>query len=257
MTTSPKHQLQQLIELQNLDDEIADRRKSLAEIPLQVDGRRAELEERKKILTSAEEELSALQKKRRGIESEVQKENDHMKKAKVKLPAIKTNKEYTAILSEVAAAKEKVSRLEDEELAIMETLEEKEKEFPRIKKIYEEEDVGFREYKNKKDAELDRIKQELSARLADRENISGQLAAAIMQRYEKVAGSREGKAVVSLRGNICQGCFRQILPQMVIDVKVGASIQQCSNCIRFLYWDDQSASDEKSNMEDVSISKET
>jgi predicted nucleic acid-binding Zn-ribbon protein len=57
----------------------------------------------------------------------------------------------------------------------------------------------------------------------------------IVQRYEKVASSREGRAVVLLKGNICQGCFQHILPQMVIDVKIGESIQRCSNCIRFLY----------------------
>ncbi len=117
----------------------------------------------------------------------------------------------------------------------MEILEEKQKEVPGIEKKYNEEDARFQEYKAKKDAELDRMKQELGVLVAKRENVSGQLDRVIMQRYEKVAGSRDGRAVVMLQGSICQGCFQQILPQMVIDVKIGESIQQCSNCIRFLY----------------------
>ena len=238
MSVSPKLQLQQLIVLQSLDDEIAEHKKLLADIPLQIDTGCTELEEKKKILSNAKEELDALQKERKDLELAVQGENDHMAKAKTKLPAVKTNREYTAILSEVEAIKVKVSGLEDKELEIMEILEEKQKEVPGIEKRCNEEDARFQEYKAKKDAELDRIKQELGVLVAKRENVSGQLDRVIMQRYEKVAGSRDGRAVVMLEGSICQGCFQQILPQMVIDVKIGESIQQCSNCIRFLYWEE-------------------
>ena len=235
MSVSPKLQLQQLIVLQSLDDEIAEHKKLLVDIPLQIDAGCTELEEKKKILSNAKEELDALQKERKDLELAVQGENDHMAKAKTKLPAVKTNREYTAILSEVEAIKVKVSGLEDKELEIMEILEEKQKEVPGIEKKCNEEDARFQEYKAKKDAELDRMKQELGVLVAKRENVSGQLDRVIMQRYEKVAGSRDGRAVVMLQGSICQGCFQQILPQMVIDVKIGESIQQCSNCIRFLY----------------------
>ena len=238
MSVSPKLQLQQLIVLQSLDDEIAEHKKLLADIPLQIDTGCTELEEKKKILSNAKEELDALQKERKDLELAVQGENDHMAKAKTKLPAVKTNREYTAILSEVEAIKVKVSGLEDKELEIMEILEEKQKEVPGIEKRCNEENARFQEYKAKKDAELDRIKQELGVLVAKRENVSGQLDRVIMQRYEKVAGSRDGRAVVMLQGSICQGCFQQILPQMVIDVKIGESIQQCSNCIRFLYWEE-------------------
>jgi len=238
MSVSPKLQLQQLIVLQSLDDEIAEHKKLLADIPLQIDTGCTELEEKKKILSNAKEELDALQKERKDLELAVQGENDHMAKAKTKLPAVKTNREYTAILSEVEAIKVKVSGLEDKELEIMEILEEKQKEVPGIEKRCNEEDARFQEYKAKKDAELDRIKQELGVLVAKRENVSGQLDRVIMQRYEKVAGSRDGRAVVMLQGSICQGCFQQILPQMVIDVKIGESIQQCSNCICFLYWEE-------------------
>jgi len=238
MSVSPKLQLQQLIVLQSLDDEIAEHKKLLADIPLQIDTGCTELEEKKKILSNAKEELDALQKERKDLELAVQGENDHMAKAKTKLPAVKTNREYTAILSEVEAIKEKVSGLEDKELEIMEILEEKEKEVPGIEKICKEEDASFQEYKAKKDAELDRMKQELGLLIGKRENVTDQLERVIMQRYEKVASSREGRAVVLLKGSICQGCFQQILPQMVIDVKIGESIQQCSNCIRFLYWEE-------------------
>ena len=123
MTVSPKLQLQQLVHLQNIDDQIFEHKKILADIPVQLDSARAELEEKKNILKVVTEEIETLQKQRKDLELEVQGENDHMAKAKTKLPAVKTNKEYTAILVEVDAIKEKVSKIEDMELEVMEALE--------------------------------------------------------------------------------------------------------------------------------------
>jgi predicted nucleic acid-binding Zn-ribbon protein len=240
MTISPKLQLQQLILLQKLDDEIVEHRKQLADIPVQIDSEFEELEDKKKILSIAKEEIDTLQKNRKAIESEVQGENDHMAKAKTKLPAVKTNKEYTAILSEVDAIKKKVEGLEDKELEIMEVLEDKQKGLPAIEKKCKEEDSHFQEYKTKKADELDRVTKEMNPLLAKRETVKSQIDTVIFQRYEKVAKSRGGKAVVSLQENICQGCFQQILPQMVINVKVGESIHQCSSCLCFLYWEEVS-----------------
>ena len=134
MTVPPKLQLQQLVDLQKMDDEISECRKILHDIPRQLDSARAELEEKKIILKVVMDEIETLQKERKNLEQEVQSENDHMAKAKIKLPAVKTNKEYTAILTEVDAIKEKVSKIEDKELEVMEVLEIKSRKFLLLKK---------------------------------------------------------------------------------------------------------------------------
>ncbi len=236
MDISPKLQLQQLVVLQTLDDEIAEHNKLLADIPVQVAASRQELAEKKKILLNAKEELDGLQNKRKTLESEVQVDLDHMAKVKTKLPAVKTNKEYTAILSEVAAVKIKISGLEDQELEIMEILEEKQKKIPGIEKTFNDEDSFFKEYNTKKESELKRMKQELDVFLAKRDSVKAQFEGVILQRYEKILTARDGRAVVSIKEDICQGCFQHVLPQMAIDVKIGEVIHQCSNCARFLYW---------------------
>ena len=240
MTVSPKLQLEQLVNLQNIDDQVFEHKKNLADIPVQLDSARAELEEKKNILKVVTEEIESLQKQRKDLELEVQGENDHMAKAKTKLPAVKTNKEYTAILVEVDAIKEKVSKIEDMELEVMEALEVKVKEIPGVEKKCKEEDAYFNEYQLKKDNEEKRFKQELEELVEKRKNISAQLDTVILKRYEKISNSRDGRAVAGLRENICQGCFQQVLPQMVIEVKVALKIHQCGGCMRFLFWDEVS-----------------
>ena len=240
MSVSPKLQLQQLVHLQNIDDQIFEHKKILADIPIQLDSARAELEEKKNILKVVTEEIETLQKQRKDLELEVQGENDHMAKAKTKLPAVKTNKEYTAILVEVDAIKEKVSKIEDMELEVMEALEVKAKEIPGVEKKCKEEDAYFNEYRLKKGTEEKRFKEELEELVEKRKNISAQLETVILKRYEKISNSRDGRAVAGLRENICQGCFQQVLPQMVIEVKVAVKIHQCGGCMRFLFWDEVS-----------------
>ena len=238
MTASSKLQLQQLVDLQKMDDEISECRNILTDIPRQLDSARGELEEKKNILKVVMDEIERLQKERKILEQEVQSENDHMAKAKIKLPAVKTNKEYTAILTEVDAIKEKVSKIEDKELEIMEVLEIKAKEVPGVEKKCKEEDEHFNTYRQKKENEEKRIKQELEGLEIKRKNLSDLVDTVILKRYQKIFDFREGRAVAGLRENICQGCFQQVLPQTVIEVKVGEKIHQCEGCMRFLFWEE-------------------
>jgi len=236
MTVSPKLQLQQLVDLQKIDDQISEHKKILADIPLQLESARGELEEKKNILKVVTDEIETLQKQRKDLELEVQGENDHMAKAKTKLPSVKTNKEYTAILVEIDTIKEKVSKIEDKELEVMETLEVKAKEIPGVENKCKEEDANFNEYRLKKETEEKRFKQELEGLMVKRKNISDQLDKPTLKNYEKIFTSREGRAVAGLRENVCQGCFQQVLPQTVIDVKIGEKIHQCNGWMRFLFW---------------------
>ena len=90
----------------------------------------------------------------------------------------------------------------------------------------------------KKESEEKRFKEELDGLVEKRKSISDQLDTVILKRYQKIFDSREGRAVSGLRENICQGCFQYVLPQMVIEIKMGDKLHQCSNCMSFLFWDE-------------------
>ncbi len=118
-------QLNSLIALQESDSDIVELEESLALIPKQIESAEKELESKKGKLKVLADEIEALKTNRRQYEQDVQAENDHMAKTKTKLPTVKTNKEYTAILHEVEAIQKKISEIEDKELEVMEQLEAK------------------------------------------------------------------------------------------------------------------------------------
>ncbi len=229
-------QLELLISLQNMDTEAQGMERALNAIPGQIQAGTTERDLKKQRVEKAQGEIDSLKKKRKDLERGVQDQNDHMAKIKTKLPNVKTNKEYSAILTEVDAVKEKIAQLEDQELEIMETLEQKESEFPAIKAQLDEEEAHFKEYKTKKENEAQRVKGEIQALEDRRQQITRQVEPTLLKRYEKISKARDGIGVVGLKGMICQGCHQSVLPQMMIKVKAGKEILDCMNCLRMLFW---------------------
>jgi hypothetical protein len=228
-------QIEHLKALQEIDSDISELRKGVAMIPGQIESGKSALMEKKKRLDEASDLIKSLQQKRLKLEQEVKAENDHMAKAKTKLTAVKTNKEYTALLTEIDAIKLKVGALEEQQLEIMESLEEKEKAIPAFKSVCKEEEDKFNQYKAQKEAEKTRMEADLDVDLKKREEVARAIDPKLARRYDVIAKQR-GAGVASLVGHTCQGCFQQILPQMVIEIKTGEKVHECNHCSRFLYW---------------------
>lgn len=239
------NQLQKLIELQAIDREILEFDRALAAIPNQIKSGQAEMDAIKKELEQAREVIADMKKSNKQLEADVQSENDHMAKIKTKLTAVKTNKEYTAILTEVESVKEKVSAFEDKELEIMELLEEKLGELPAIESRFMEEENNFKEYKAKKEAEYERVKGEREIVKGRRQGILDTIEPKRLELYDKILKRNDGVAVVAIRESMCQGCFHRLRPQVVIDVKVGKEIVECSHCYRFLYWVEETETEDQ------------
>ena len=238
-------QLQKLIELQAIDQEIAEFDRALASIPGQIKSGQAEMEATKKKLEQALEVIADMKKSSKQLEADVQSENDHMAKIKTKLTTIKTNKEYTAILVEIDSVKEKVSAFEDKELEIMELLEERLSELPDLETRFKEEEADFKEYKAKKEAEYERVKEECEVVKSRGQAIMKAIEPKQVEKYGRVLKRNDGLAVVTVRKSMCQGCFHRLLPQMVIDVKVGEEIIECAHCSRFLYWVEETETEDQ------------
>ena len=55
--------------------------------------------------------------------------------------------------------------------------------------------------------------------------------------YEKIRNSREGAGMVSIIGKACGGCYTQLPPQPIIEIKKSIDIITCPNCSIILFWD--------------------
>lgn len=227
-------QLKYLTGLQLKDNEINDLRSALEIVPGQIALAQKELDGKKGKLKALHEEIDSLKKQRSQLEQDAKAEADHMAKTKTKLPTVKTNKEYTAILHETDAIQAKIKEIEDKELEVMELLEAKEQEIPGLEAEFKGEEDQFKEYKQKKEAEQARSQKELGDAEAQRAELVNGIDPKFVARYDKIRKARDNLAVVSVKGETCQGCHQNMQPQVALEVRTGMKVHQCQSCDRFL-----------------------
>ncbi len=227
-------QLKCLVRLQEKDNEINDLKKSLEIIPGQIASGQKELEGKRGKMNALQAEIDSLKKQRGQLEQDAKTEADHMAKTKTKLPTVKTNKEYTAILHETDAIKTKITEIEDKELEIMELLDTKEQGIPGLEAEFKAEEDQFRQYKQQKETEQARAQKELEEAEAQRAALAQDIDPKLASQYDRVRKARENIAVVTIIGETCQGCHQNLQPQVALEVRTGVKVHQCQSCDRFL-----------------------
>ena len=82
--------------------------------------------------------------------------------------------------------------------------------------------------------QLDVKRQEL---MANREQFASNIDAHLLNRYEALKRTKQGRAVSKVDQNSCQWCRVILTPSELQRVRVNTDLQMCSNCGRILYYD--------------------
>jgi predicted nucleic acid-binding Zn-ribbon protein len=225
-----------LLKLQQLDDEIAAMRADEESIP----AKKEELEEGLKAIQTRVEDHKGqsigLAKKRKEQEIELESTTDSMGKFQSQLFQVKSNREYEALQHEIAALKEKASKIED---AILETLESSEE----ISKAIEAEEQALKAETErtkteqaKLDGDLKELTDAIKVKSEEREQLVADLDKALLARYERIRDNKDGLAVTSVENGACGGCFRRIPPHEMQNLKRDDRIITCEGCGRIIIW---------------------
>ena len=126
-------QIGTLINLQKIDTQIYALCREKEEIPRMFEKLKEIAEEEKLKIKDAEDDLKALQVKRKDKEIDLASKEENIKKLQTQLFQIKTNKEYTAMQKEIEGLKADNSVLEEEILLMMEEQDKAKKEIDDVK----------------------------------------------------------------------------------------------------------------------------
>jgi len=201
-----------------------------------------EIEERKDSLNFAEEEyknnetvLKETQKTIRTKEGALNDEMEHLKKTQVKLNVVKTNKEYSAVLSEIESIKKNKDKFEEEIIILLDTTELIKKKINESKKKVDNERTAWEGIVKEKGKELKSLEEEIKKSKIEREDVIGKIETKLVQIYQKLSDHKDKLAMAEVKNMSCQGCFVKVLPQKYNELKSGEDIIFCSNCQRILY----------------------
>jgi hypothetical protein len=228
-------QLQLLRDLQELDTE-----KKVIENEQQAglneqQTLKTELERLQGMVDSLAGEISILEGEKVELTNIMTLEQQNIERSESRLPQIKTQKEYVAVLKEVDMAKKLAKESQssiDAKNEIMESLSaDKAEKDGELATSTEQADALCAEI----DASLVDVNKKLAEMDRQRGVLLEELPKSLRKRYELLMARRAGVAVVEARGGACLGCHMHLPPQMFNSLFVINEVQSCPHCSRLLF----------------------
>ena len=168
--------LENLIRLQQLEDATADARAKIDALPARLEAMEARIAERERAVTAASESLNSQKTARATVEKDVAEIQSRLNRFKDQLMAVKTNKEYHAIQTEIAGAEQELHRLEDGLLERMLEADELSGNVRQAEQQLAEERAAADQERRDLDAERDALKELLAKLDGERSPLFGHLA---------------------------------------------------------------------------------
>jgi predicted nucleic acid-binding Zn-ribbon protein len=151
------------------------------------------------------------------------------------LPAIKTQKEYVAVLKEIDTAK-KLNK------DLLDRIQVKDGEIAAVGRDREEKEQELAVLNAKVSGRLAEIAgclgsydAEVAAKVSERDSLFDNLPLALRKRYQLLFERRGGLVMVEARNGTCCGCNMQLPPQLFNNLFTIQELQSCPHCNRLLY----------------------
>lgn len=229
-----------LLNAQEIDLEIDELMKHKRDYPKEIESLEKEIEVLQKTYDEKEARLEEIEKTRRDIESEIDAERELLAQKEKRLLETKNNKEYTAVHNEIELARERIDSLETEDLELMTELDtlipEKEELTKNLKNIKKDNTGKIKKTKKSFDSIESDIAKLDKKRNRELDDVKNSRSLSIYNRLRK-GKSRLAIATVDKVKHTCKGCFKQLPPQKVLEVRRSQKIILCESCGRLLVWD--------------------
>ena len=231
--------LLRLMDLQKLDSQLLHLESLRGDLPNQVSRLAKEFEEVKDKIEEDSKKLVIYQKEKNVIELEIKALEGKQKKYQAQLFEVKNNREYDAVTHEIESVKMETSKKETRLLELMDLENE-------IKDAGEEsaKEVGILT------KQLGEKKTELKKRLAKTEKDEAYLSdqknklmkkiePRMIAAYERIRKAKKDIAVVPVIRHACGGCFKNLPPQKILEIREMNRLYLCETCGRILVWNEK------------------
>ncbi len=230
--------LEMLLQLQVIDYDLGELERSKEYIPDMMENLRREIDESDKQFTDAQQALTDSRVLQKNLEMVVQEKQEELKKLQNQMMAIKTNKEYDALVSQIDVVKEAINENETGLLEAIERIEKLESEIGDIEKKFEETRKQNKKQQTILQEKMDSVGTKVKMKEDERTNIKVRIPRQIMSTYDRVRKNRGGAAVVPVRKRACGGCYKSLPPHVIQEIKRHNQLITCDNCGRILIWQD-------------------
>lgn len=226
-----------LKKVQVLDKEIYDLGVFVSQLPEKLSKLDQELEAKKALYNQHEEEIKKIKLSVKEKELELGKKDVEINKLDGQLAQLKTNKDYTAMVEQIAGIKADKGILEEKILLDWDNVEKLNAGREEEKKKFAGEEQKINQQKKSLEDETKQAQEKILKLKEDRKLILEPVSQEVKSLYEKILQKREGVALVKIEGENCGGCQFLMRPQIINEVRLQKEITLCERCTRILYYE--------------------
>jgi len=229
-----KKRLEMLEQLQEIDYLIDNLKTARNGLTGEIGGIEQALIDARQELAALESRVAQLGLEKDELEASQAVEQENIRRSETNMREIKTNKEYQAVGREIAAARKQSAEIEEQTQQKLAQINELNTEIAALKDTLYELEQNTTLRRDEKQAEIDKIQQDMDGDLARREAIAKELPAGMVKRYNALREQRRGQAIAIARDGYCLGCNMNLPPQLYNSLFKGDEMISCPHCQRVL-----------------------
>ncbi len=173
---------------------------------------------------------------RKNSELEVEAKKQQIGKYGLQQFQTKKNEEYRALAHEITNCQEAISKLEDQQLELMEKIEGLQKEMAVATREANQAKAIAEGQLRELDAREKNLQAELAALEGNRSQLTPDIEERILRMYERLLKFKGDNVVVGIEHGVCGGCHMRFPTQLVVSCQGGKDLVTCPNCGRILYY---------------------
>jgi predicted nucleic acid-binding Zn-ribbon protein len=228
-------ELEQLLVLQDRQQKIKQIQTEIKLMPQQRQNLEAQLAASAAALGALKSKAQHLEMDRKTLELDAGTRRESINRLKTQQYETRKNDEFRAMGNEIERYEKEIQRIEDQELELMDQAEKLKVEVA----AEEKKASAARDSIGRQMADLEQKGKTLEGRLneltAERSELAGKVEEDLLERFERLFGSKGDAAVVALEHEVCTGCHMKVTTQTAHRVKNGKEIVSCEQCGRILY----------------------
>ena len=228
--------------LQTVDSELQRLENLRGDLPQQVAMLNAEVKDIRERLHNEDESLQGYKIEKADIELEIKSLQDRTKKYQDQLYEVKNNREYDAVTLELESVKDDIDKKESRLLELMSLEEESTKKQEVLSNSLSELESQLKDREENLKQRMVKTEGEESVLTVKRKSLIKGIEPRLLSSYDRIRKAKNGLAVAPIvRDGCCGGCFKQLPPQRVMEIRDMDRLILCEVCGRILIWDEERA----------------
>jgi len=187
-------------------------------------------------LDTAKQKVKQLESDRKRLELDVEAKKGQIEKYSIQQFQTKKNEEYRALAHEIEMCKEAITKLDDQQIELMEQGESAQREVDAANKAFSEAKSALDARVKDLDAREGNLRKELDGLATNREELAAAVDESTRSKYERLLKQKGRNVVVGIQHGVCGGCHMQLSRSVIVMCQGDQEVISCINCGRILFF---------------------